>query len=168
MWNSHFPGRTCIAHSGLPDEENEQAIEAMLERKADVLVATTLIECGVNIPGLTHAIIVDAQRFGLVTLHQLRGRLVRHGGVGLFDMFLPTEVKDDTLKRLEVLTKTHDGFKVAEYDMQLRGFGNLSASSEKQTGADDTFLFGRPVNPAIIETMLGVIKRYQLESGGNA
>lgn len=154
QWERLFPGRVVLAHSGRSGDDNEQAIRTMTDGAADILVSTTVVEVGLNIPRLTRAVVVHPERFGLVTLHQIRGRLVRHGGRGNFDLYLPAPVKEPTMQRLQVLVDTSDGFEVAERDMELRGFGDLSAEATTQTGADETFLFGRGVRPELIDAVL--------------
>jgi ATP-dependent DNA helicase RecG len=87
-------------------------------------------------------------------LHQLRGRVARAGGAGWCDLYLPTKVKDETMKRLKILVDHEDGFRIAEEDMRLRGMGDLGQNSGKQTGADDTFLFGRPISMQVLDLLL--------------
>lgn len=153
-WNKLFPGRVRFSHGGLSDEEKSRAIKDMVEEKADILVATTVAEIGINIPNLYHEIIVHPDRLGLSTLHQLRGRVARSGGAGWCDLYLPKPVKEQTMERLKVLANQEDGFKIAEEDMRLRGMGDLGRNSGKQTGADDTFIFGRPVDMRILDYLL--------------
>jgi len=145
-WNKAFPGNVRLAHGGLSGDDNQQAINDVSSGKAHILISTTVVEVGINIPGLRHAVVVHAERFGLTTLHQIRGRVSREGGSGFFDLYLPVEVKEAALKRLSVLETTDNGFKVAEMDMQLRGFGDLSSNSSKQTGSDDSFLIGKNIS----------------------
>lgn len=156
-WNKVFPGKVRLAHGGLDGEENKHAIDDMSDGRAQILISTTVVEVGINIPGLRHAVVVHAERFGLTTLHQIRGRLSRDGGSGLFDLYLPVSVKDGVFKRLSVLEKTSDGFKVSEMDMRLRGFGDLSDSSSKQSGSDDTFLIGRAISIEAMDEALGLV-----------
>jgi ATP-dependent DNA helicase RecG len=153
-WNKLFPGRVRFSHGGLTDEEKDQAIKDMQEEKADILVATTVVEIGLNIPKLYHEVVVYPDRLGLSMLHQLRGRVARAGGAGWCDLYLPTKVKDETMKRLKILVDHEDGFRIAEEDMRLRGMGDLGQNSGKQTGADDTFLFGRPISMQVLDLLL--------------
>lgn len=150
-WERLLPGRIRIAHSGRPEEDNEAALRDMREEAAQVLIATTVVEVGVNIPRLRRVIIVHPHRFGLSTLHQIRGRVARTGGQGYCDLYLPDPPKEKSLQRLRVLEKTQNGFEVAREDLMLRGCGNLNADSEQQTGADETILFGRPLTPDRLE-----------------
>jgi ATP-dependent DNA helicase RecG len=157
-WDKRFPGRVRLLHGQMSDQDKDKALGDMREGKADVLISTTVVEVGVTLPRLRRAIIVHPERHGLTTLHQLRGRLARHGGEGWFDLFLPYPVKEPTMERLNVLVETTDGFAVSDRDMRLRGVGDLSRASEKQTGADDTFLFGRPVRLEILDRALEIVR----------
>lgn len=161
-WSKLFPGRVRFSHGGLSDEAKQLALQDMLDDKADILIATTVVEVGINLPKLYRGVIVHPDRLGLSTLHQLRGRIARAGGCGWCDLYMPTPIKPDTMKRLEILTKTEDGFKIAEQDMRLRGIGDLGQTSDKQTGADDTFLFGRPVK---METLDLILSRFRSATG---
>lgn len=150
-WERLAPGQVRIAHSGRKDTENDEALRDMREERAKVLVATTVVEVGVNIPRLRRVVIVHPHRFGLSTLHQIRGRAARTGGEGFCDLYLPEPPKEKSLERLRVLERTQNGFEVAREDLRIRGCGNLGADSKQQTGADDTILFGRPLTPDRLE-----------------
>ena len=156
-WNNVFPGDVRLAHGGLSGEDNQKAIDDVSSGAAHILISTTVVEVGINIPGLRHAVVVHAERFGLTTLHQIRGRVSRDGGSGLFDLYLPVSVKDAVLQRLSVLENESNGFIVAEMDMKLRGFGDLTSNSSKQTGSDDTFLIGRPISMESMDKALALI-----------
>lgn len=150
-WEKLWPGQVRIAHGGRKDVENEQALLDMREGVAKVLVATTVVEVGVNIPRLRRVIIVHPHRFGLSTLHQIRGRVARTGGEGHCDLYLPEPPKkEDSLQRLEVLVRTQNGFEVAHEDLMIRGCGNLSSNSKQQKGAGETILFGRALTPDML------------------
>lgn len=153
-WNRHFPGRARLAHGGLTESENEAALHDLKNGLADVLVTTSLVEVGINVPDTGQILVIHAERFGLSTLHQLRGRLARNGGDGRFDLLLQPPVSEDVMHRLDILVRTNDGFEVANHDMSIRGFGDLGRNSTKQSGSDDTFLFGRPLSPQVLEEVL--------------
>lgn len=156
-WNHLYPGRVRFSHGALKDQEKDQAVRDMKEGHADILIATTVIETGINLPRLQRVLIVHPDRLGLSMLHQIRGRVARAGGAGWCDLYLPKPVKPETMERLEVLTKTEDGFELAEMDMRLRGIGDLGALSSRQTGADDTFLFGRPIRLDLLDRAMEAI-----------
>ncbi len=150
-WERFCPGDVRLAHSERSETENEAALRDMREGVAKVLVATTVVEVGVNIPRLRRVIIVHPHRFGLSTLHQIRGRAARTGGIGYCDLYLPDPPKEKSLERLRVLERTQNGFEVAREDLILRGCGDLSSGSSQQTGSDETILFGRPLTPQRLE-----------------
>ena len=157
-WEKILPGRVRLIHGQMTDGEKQKAITDMREEKATVLVSTSICEIGLTIPNLRHVIVAHPDRFGVSSLHQIRGRLCRrHGGKGKFDMFLPYPVKEDTMKRLRVLEQTRDGFKIAEEDLKLRGCGDLGNGS-KQSGTDETFLFGRPIRLDILDKVMATIE----------
>jgi len=116
-----------------------------------------------SLPLLRRVVIVNCGQFGLSTLHQIRGRVARTGGEGWCDLFLPFPVKESTMERLRVLEKTSDGFKVAECDMRLRGVGDMSRNSSKQSGADMTYLFGRAVSIDALDTALSILEKQREE-----
>ena len=157
QWDRLFPDKVRLAHGGLDDNLNEEAILDLRSGKASILVSTSLVEVGINIPNLRRCVVVHAERFGLSTLHQMRGRVARDGGVGYCDLMLPNPVKEDVDYRLQILEATSDGFEVAEHDMAIRGFGNLAPDSERQSGFDETFLFGRPLKPELLDAVLNSI-----------
>jgi len=145
----HFPGMVRIAHSGLSDEENQKALTEMKDASgnARILVATSLIEVGITIKGLSLGIVHDASRFGLQTLHQARGRLGRFGEDSTFYLYLPKEkVSDATLERLNILTKHLDGFAVSEEDMRIRGIGDVHDNAQRQHGTTESLIRNIPVN----------------------
>jgi len=157
IWETIAPGRVRLAHGGRKPAENEASIEDVKSRRADILVCTTVVEVGLTIPGARYLAVAHPDRYGLSTLHQLRGRLCRHGGKGDFDMVLSRDAKPskDLLKRLQVLVDTDDGFEIAERDMKLRGSGDLGASSSQQRGADHGLLPNRIISS---EEVLGAIQ----------
>lgn len=110
------------------DERNE-ILESFTEGRTDVLIATTVIEVGINVPNATCIVICGADRFGLSTLHQLRGRV---GRSSLQSYCVLVSDKEEETERLTFMTKTTDGFKLAEYDLKLRGPGSLFG--ERQSG----------------------------------
>lgn len=135
------------------EEENEKALNLMKSGGAHILIATTVVETGVNIPSLRHVVIYNAERLGAVQLHQLRGRLSRTGGFGIFDMYLPKKATSKTLDRLNILVNNTQGYDVAMADMRLRGFGDLTGGST-QAGSGTSILPGRPINIDMLESIL--------------
>ncbi len=153
MWESRFPGRVRLVHANVSDEEKERAIADLKANRADILVSTTVVEVGISIPRLRHVVVVEPERLGLTQLHQIRGRVARNGGSGYFSMYLRREVKEPTMKRLQVLLDTTDGFEIAERDLELRGYGSLRSDADRQAGHDE-LLFGRPVRLEILDQVV--------------
>lgn len=147
-WNGLFPGRVGMLHGKLADDEKLEVIRRMKTREIDVLVTSTVIEVGVTLPDLKAVIVVNAERYGLAQLHQLRGRVARHGGDGWFFLYAPDPIDDDGRARLELLVDHRDGYILAEKDMELRGFGDLGADSNDQAGAAYTMFRGLKLMPS--------------------
>jgi ATP-dependent DNA helicase RecG len=109
--------------------DKEAVMTAFARQEADVLVATTVIEVGVDVPNATLMVIEDADRFGLSQLHQLRGRVGR-GKAKSYCILTSHNKNPDTLQRMKAFCKTTDGFKIAEADLQLRGPGDFFGSRQ--------------------------------------
>jgi len=123
-----------IMHSKMSKQKKEQTMKDFEEHKIDILVSTSVIEVGVNIPNATVIIIEGAERFGLAQLHQLRGRVMRSTYQSYCYLFANAKT-EKTIDRLRALKKATNGFELAELDLQLRGAGLLSG--EKQWGVTD-------------------------------
>ena len=125
--------RLELLHGQLPTDEKEAAMERFRSGEADVLVATTVIEVGVDVPNATVMAILDADRFGIAQLHQLRGRVGR--GEHASTCWLVTQPSEDdpdaSNPRIEALVATTDGFELAEVDLDLRGEGTLMSTAQK-------------------------------------
>ena len=125
-----FPDlRIALLHGQMKGAQKEQVMAEFAAGGADVLVATTVIEVGVDVPNATLMVIEDADRFGLSQLHQLRGRVGR-GGAKSFCILLSQNKNPDTQARLKALCKTTDGFKIAEEDLAMRGPGDFFGSRQ--------------------------------------
>jgi ATP-dependent DNA helicase RecG len=131
-WRRALPGhRVGLVHGRMKAEERDAAMDAFRRRAIDVLVATVVVEVGIDVPNATVLIVEHAERFGLSQLHQLRGRVGRGPGGGL--CVLLDRSAGDSPARLEVLAETEDGFAVAEEDLRLRGGGDVFGT--RQHGA---------------------------------
>ena len=125
-----FPDlRIALLHGQMRAVEKEQAMASFARGEADVMVATTVIEVGVDVPNATLMVIEDADRFGLSQLHQLRGRVGR-GKAKSYCILTSHNRNPETLQRLKALCKTTDGFKIAEEDLKLRGPGDFFGSRQ--------------------------------------
>ena len=125
-----FPDlRIALLHGQMKGAEKEAAMASFARGEADVMVATTVIEVGVDVPNATLMVIEDADRFGLSQLHQLRGRVGR-GRAKSYCILTSHNRNPETLQRLKALCKTTDGFKIAEEDLKLRGPGDFFGSRQ--------------------------------------
>ena len=125
-----FPDlRVRLLHGQMKGAEKEQTMADFAKGEADVLVATTVIEVGVDVPNATLMVIEDADRFGLSQLHQLRGRVGR-GSAKSYCILTTHNRSPETLQRLKALCATNDGFKIAEEDLKLRGPGDFFGSRQ--------------------------------------
>ena len=125
-----FPDlRIALLHGQMKGAEKEEAMASFARGEADVMVATTVIEVGVDVPNATLMVIEDADRFGLSQLHQLRGRVGR-GKAKSYCILTSHNKNQETLMRLKALCKTTDGFKIAEEDLKLRGPGDFFGSRQ--------------------------------------
>ena len=121
-----------LIHGKLKPFEKEEIMEKFLKNEIHILVATSVIEVGVNVANATTILILGAERFGVATLHQLRGRVMRSGAVP-YCFLIPENITDTSLARLKMVEETSDGFKLAEYDLLHRGPGEFFG--ERQAGA---------------------------------
>jgi ATP-dependent DNA helicase RecG len=126
LQKSVFPRiRVGLLHGRMNSEEKEQVMEAFRRGEIKVLVSTTVIEVGVDVPNATVMVIEHAERFGLSQLHQLRGRIGRGGEKSTCILIAPKHVSDDARQRLDTMVATNDGFAIADADLRLRGPGEF-------------------------------------------
>lgn len=129
----YFQGKYSIGlmHGRLHPDEKEEVMKAFSDNKVHVLVSTTVVEVGVNVPNATVMVIYDAERFGLAQLHQLRGRVGR-GQDQSYCILLADPKSDVGKERMKIMTETNDGFELSERDLELRGPGDFFG--KKQSG----------------------------------
>lgn len=124
-----FPKRkVAFVHGRMKPAEKDWQMQLFASGEADILVATTVIEVGVNVPNASVMVIENAERFGLSQLHQLRGRVGRGADQSYCVLMSKQKISGDTRKRLEIMTRTTDGFQIAEEDMKLRGPGDIEGT----------------------------------------
>lgn len=131
----HFPGRVGLVHGRMKGDEKDSVMARFIAGDLDILVATTVIEVGVNVPEATVMIIEHAERFGLSQLHQLRGRVGRGEKEGTCLLLYESPLGKVAKQRLETLRQTEDGFEIAEMDLTLRGPGDILGT--RQSGDVD-------------------------------
>jgi len=122
--------KLSMVHGKLKSAEKEKAMQLFIAGETQIMVATTVIEVGVNVPNASVMIIESAQRFGLSQLHQLRGRVGRGAEQSFCILLTPFELGKDTRKRMEILTRTNDGFEIAEADLKMRGPGDIEGTQQ--------------------------------------
>ena len=131
-----FPDlRIGLLHGRMRPEEKEGVMRSFKERELDILVATTVIEVGIDIPNATLMVVEHAERFGLSQLHQLRGRVGRGCAKSRCILLTPGRMSEEGAKRLRVMEATNDGFKIAEADLEIRGPGDFLGT--RQAGLPD-------------------------------
>lgn len=116
--------KVAVLHGRMKQEEKENIMEAFAENKIQILVSTTVVEVGIDVPNATVMMIENAERFGLAQLHQLRGRVGR-GREQSYCIFMTSSRAKETKERLEILNHSNDGFYIAGEDLRLRGPGDL-------------------------------------------
>ncbi|HEY8374315.1 MAG TPA: ATP-dependent DNA helicase RecG [Pseudonocardiaceae bacterium] len=122
--------RLGVLHGRLPSEEKDAVMRAFADGKLDVLVATTVVEVGVNVPNATMMVIMDADRFGVSQLHQLRGRVGRGTAPGLCLLVTEVPAGTTTRERLDAVASTLDGFELARLDLELRREGDILGAAQ--------------------------------------
>ena len=147
--------RLGLIHGRLSAHEKDDVMNAFRRRDLDVLVATTVIEVGVDVPNATVMVVLDADRFGIAQLHQLRGRVGR--GALASECWLQTKNPDEPSPRVDALVGTTDGFVLAEIDLELRGEGTLMGAMQK--GRSDLKLASLRRDRELIETARQVATR---------
>ena len=122
--------KVCMVHGKLKINEKDEAMRQFVSGEAQIMVATTVIEVGVNVPNASVMVIESAERFGLSQLHQLRGRVGRGADQSFCILMTGNELARDTRRRIETMCSTTDGFAIAEADMRLRGPGDIEGTQQ--------------------------------------
>ena len=122
--------RISMVHGQMKAADKDLQMQRFASGGTQILVATTVIEVGVNVPNATVMIIQNAERFGLSQLHQLRGRVGRGGDQSYCVLMTDLELSKDTRKRMDIMVATNDGFRIAEADLQLRGAGDIEGTQQ--------------------------------------
>ena len=128
--------RLSKVHGKMKPKDKEEEMQKFVKGETQILVATTVIEVGVNVPNASVMVILEAQRFGLSQLHQLRGRVGRGADQSFCILVTPYKLSEDTRKRIDIMCDTNDGFRIAEADLKLRGPGDLEGTQQSGMAFD--------------------------------
>tara|TARA_E500000178_G_scaffold345303_1_gene394933 strand:- start:3432 stop:5486 length:2055 start_codon:yes stop_codon:yes gene_type:complete len=152
--NKKFPNLVGLIHGSLKKEEKENIIKSFLKKKIFILVSTTVIEVGIDFPNANLIVIENANKFGLSQLHQLRGRVGRGTKQGMCMLLFKEGLSKNAVKRIKILKSSDDGFYIAEEDLKLRGFGDLTGY---QQSGNKNFKFADPI---IHEDLFKLAEKY--------
>ena len=141
--NKIFAGKVGLIHGSLENEQREIVLKNFLDKKIQILVSTTVIEVGIDFPNANVIVIENSNKFGLSQLHQLRGRVGRSNMQGTCILLYKKNLSENAKKRINILKSTNDGFKIADEDMKLRGFGDILGY--KQSGIKE-FKLADPIH----------------------
>jgi len=128
--------KVCMVHGKMKAAEKEAEMQKFISGEAQILMATTVIEVGVNVPNASVMVIESAERFGLSQLHQLRGRVGRGAEQSYCVLVSSYKLSNETRKRLEIMVSSNSGFEIAEADLRLRGHGDLEGTRQSGEGID--------------------------------
>ena len=128
--------KVSMVHGKMKPAEKDAEMQRFLRRETQIMVATTVIEVGVNVPNASVMVIENAERFGLSQLHQLRGRVGRGADQSYCILVTSVKLSEESKKRLEIMVRTNDGFEIAEADLKLRGPGDLEGTQQSGVAFD--------------------------------
>lgn len=128
--------RLSMVHGQMKPADKDQEMQRFIQGETQILVATTVIEVGVNVPNASVMVIQNAERFGLSQLHQLRGRVGRGADQSYCILVTKYELSAETRRRIQIMTETNDGFEIAEADLRFRGPGDLEGTAQSGTAFD--------------------------------
>ena len=157
-----FKDKVGLLHGALDKQEKNNILLDFLNKKINILVSTTVIEVGIDFPNANIIIIENANKFGLSQLHQLRGRVGRGDKESYCILMFKSNLSENAKKRINILKKTSDGFKISEEDMKLRGYGDLLGF--KQSGLQSFRLADPVVNEDLFLLAEKEVKRIELEN----
>ena len=158
-----FKDEMEILHGGIDGNLKEKILNQFLEGKTKIIISTTVIEVGIDFPNANLIIIENADKFGLAQLHQLRGRVGRGSKQGICILLFKESLSQKSIKRIRILKENNDGFKIAEEDLKLRGFGDLIGF---QQSGDKYFKFVDPnKHNNLFEVAESYIKKINYQGG---
>lgn len=149
--------KIAVVHGRLSSQEKDSEMERFVKGTAQIMVATTVIEVGVNVPNATVMIIENAERFGLSQLHQLRGRVGRGDNQSYCILMTGNKLTKEAIKRMNTMVRTNDGFEIAEVDLEIRGPGDIEGT--QQSGLLDLKVANLIRDVKITETARNIVMR---------
>jgi len=164
IWFNENKYRIAMVHGRQEAGERERNMQRFVKGEADVLVATTVIEVGVNVPNASVMLIESAERFGLSQMHQLRGRVGRGADQSYCILLTGNKLSDESYKRIQIMVSTTDGFKIAEQDLAMRGPGDMYGT--KQSGILKFKLADIVLDGAILEETRKAAQQMILQDPG--
>ena len=157
-----FKNKIGLLHGSLDKNEKDEILQKFLTKEIDILVSTTVIEVGIDFPNANVIVIENANKFGLSQLHQLRGRVGRGHKESYCILMFKSNLSENAKKRINILKKTNDGFKISEEDMKLRGYGDLLGF--KQSGMQSFRLADPVLHEDLFFLVENEIKRIEFEN----
>ncbi len=142
--------QVCMVHGRMPSKDKDFEMQRFIKQETQIMVATTVIEVGVNVPNASVMLVENAERFGLAQLHQLRGRVGRGAEQSYCILMTGTKLSHDTREKLSTLVRTNNGFEIAEADLKLRGPGDLMGT--QQSGILDLLIADLGKDQEILKT----------------
>jgi len=160
--NKKFSNKVGLIHGGLDKESKDLVLKKFLNKTLDIIVSTTVIEVGIDFPNANVIVIENSNKFGLSQLHQLRGRVGRSTKQGTCILMFKKNLSENAKKRIKILKLTNDGFKIAEEDLKIRGFGDVLGY--QQSGIKE-FIMADPIHHEklfqIAENNIKYIEKYK-------
>lgn len=147
LWKLAFPGQVVELHGQMEPAEQQAALDKLMTGDAKIACCTSIAELGITVENLTAMVVMQPDRLGAGQLHQLRGRLARHGGSAIFAMYCLEKPSERALERLGWLVESNDGYVISEKEFLARGSGDLAVDSAVQDGKTRSVLPNFPIKP---------------------
>lgn len=165
-WEARFPSAVGLIHGRLSHDQRQQVLAGFRDGALKVLIATSIVEVGIDLPKADQMVIHHPERFGTSAIHQLRGRLARKGGRGWCVLATRTTITEEQLAMLTLFETEYNGFALSAADMVRRGFGDIRRFSNQQSGAYNGLLVDRPPSVADVDWVVANCERWLSPEGG--